>query len=355
MGYYDGIAATDEASAHTVARETKTPAVLVVNARGVGNSLGAVIEGFLRHRNESNICGVIFNGLAEARYADMNRVATDAGVRAYGYMPHREEFSIPSRHLGLLTAGEIAGLQNTLVEMGGQAEESLDINGLLALAKTAESFPVEHPQAENRCAKVRLAVAKDEAFCFCYEENLELFAALGCELVFFSPLHDDELPGGIHGLYLCGGYPELHAKTLSENEPMRMSIRTRVMGGLPTIAECGGFLYLHKELDGRPMAGVIEGSAYETKKLQRFGYITLTANGDCVLCKKGETIRAHEFHYWDSTAPGDGFTAHKAGRGHSYPCVHATDSLYAGFPHLYFAANPAFAERFIERMVQYGT
>ena len=357
MGYYDGIACTAEASAYSIARETQTPVVLVVNAKGVGNSMGAVIEGFVHHSPDSNIKGVIFNNLSGIRYDDMRHVAESAGVKAYGYMSRRDELSIQSRHLGLMTAAEIVGLQDKLSEMGCQAEQSIDIDGLLELAETAPDISQYKPHSHEyirHAPRARLAVAKDEAFCFIYPENLELLRDMRCEIVFFSPLKDEKLPDNINGLYLCGGYPEIHAKALSENKSMLENIRLKITNGLPTVAECGGFMYLHDELDGHKMAGIIKGKAFETKKLQRFGYVTLTANTDNILCRAGDTIRSHEFHYWDSDAPGDSFTAFKSGRGNSYQCIHSSDSLYAGFPHLYFPANPLFAVNFVEKMVRYA-
>ena len=353
MGYYDGIASTDEASAYTVAKETGTPVVLVLSARGVGNSLGAVIEGFARHRPDSQIKGVIFNDAAEERYPDLQRIAENAGVQSYGYLPRSAEWEIKSRHLGLLRADEITDLQEKLTALGQQAERSFDIDSLLDLAKTASPLLPPPDEKPAQIASVRLAVAKDAAFCFHYQENLDLLRALGCELVFFSPLRERELPPNINGLYLCGGYPELHKNELAENDSMRESVQQAVLRGLPTIAECGGFLYLHNSLDGLPMCGVIEGEAFETKRLSRFGYITLTAEHDNLLCDAGGTIRSHEFHYWDSSSHGDGFTASKAGRGISYPAIHASDTLYAGFPHLFFPANKSFAKRFVERMARY--
>ena len=353
MGYYDGIASTDEASAYTVARETETPVILVLSARGAGNSLGAIIEGFTHHRPDSQIKGVIFNDADEKRYSDLKQIAGNVGLRAYGHMPHKEKWSFPSRHLGLLTPDDIIGLQNMLSELGSQAEQTVDMDGLIALAETAPTLQTAQKPEYFHTKRHRLAVARDEAFCFHYEENLELLQVLGCEIVFFNPLRDKTLPPHISGLYLCGGYPELHAKALSENTSMIKSIKQSVESGLPTIAEGGGFLYLHESLDGIPMCGVIKGRAYETKRLQRFGYITLTAGRDNLLCEAGGTIRSHEFHYWDSSCPGDSFTARKAGRELIYTCVHATNTLYAGFPHLYFLANPSFAETFVERMVRY--
>ena len=349
MGYYDGIAATDEASAYTVARETETPAVLVVSAKGAGHSLAAVLEGFAHHRADSGIRGVIFNDAGDMRYPDLQTIAAQAGIRAYGYLPRVPEWSVPGRHLGLMTAGEIFGLREKIGAMGEQAARSLDISGLLDLAATAPKLPPA-PPLPGIGRTVRLAVARDAAFCFLYQENLDLLESLGCELVFFSPLADAALPENIHGLYLCGGYPELHAETLEANASMRNSVRCAIQRGLPTIAECGGFLFLHDTLDGRAMCGAVRGAAFETARLQRFGYITLTAKKDNLLCAKGQSIRSHEFHYWDSESPGADFIAAKAGRDRTYPCVHATETLYAGFPHLYLPANVRFAENFVSAM-----
>ncbi len=353
MGFYDGIAAGDAASAYTVARETGTPVVLVVSAKGVGASLGALLEGFRRHRPESGIRGVIFNDAPENRAADLERIASGAGLRMYGTMPRNEVWSLPSRHLGLWTPDELEGLQDTLRLLGEQAARSLDLEGLLTLAERAPELRLlPQAQAAPR-GQVRLAVAKDAAFCFLYEENLELLRALGCELVFFSPLCDRALPAHAQGLYLCGGYPELHAKELSANAPMRERIRQAIERGMPAIAEGGGFLYLHEKMGDLPMCKVIAGRAAETERLQNFGYLTLTARQDNLLCRAGESIRSRAFHTWQSDDPGEGFLAQKAGREIRYSAVHASHSLYAGFPQLYFPANPRFAERFVERMMDY--
>lgn len=353
MGYYDGIAATDVSSAYTVSAATETPVVLVVSAKGAGHSLAALIEGFVHHRTDSRICGVIFNDASSSRYPDLKKIAAEAGVRAYGYLPRNKDWTLQSRHLGLLTADEISGLQEQLAALGSQAEESIDIDGLLELASTASAMLRQPAKPHQADGGLRVAVAKDAAFCFLYEENLQLLQQMGCQLCFFSPISDAALPEDISGLYLCGGYPELYADKLSENKSMRESIRCAVAGGLPTIAECGGFLYLHEGLDGKQMCGVIKGNAVGTERLQRFGYITLTAAEDNLLCRQGESIRAHEFHYWESPNCGSSFIAKKAGRERTYPCIHATSSLYAGFPHLYLPANPQFAENFVSSVKRY--
>jgi len=253
-----------------------------------------------------------------------------------------------------VSAGEISGLKEKLDRLGALAEQYIDIESVLALAASAPAFEAAPPALSPAAPRVRIAVAKDEAFCFLYQENLELLGELGCELVFFSPMRCAGLPENIGGLYLPGGYPELHFEALSGNAAMRRAVKEAVEGGLPTIAECGGFLYLHDALDGFPMAGVIHAPAYKTEKLQRFGYVTLRATADNLLCAAGESIRAHEFHYYGSADNGSAFLATKASSGKRYACSHASATLYVGFPHLYFPANPAFAANFVKKAAQYA-
>ena len=352
MGYYDGIGPQGACSTYHVAEATQTPVILTVNVRGMYTSVGALIRGFRDFRPGSNVAGVIFNQASPMLYGDLSRIAEDAGVKPLGYLPRAEEAVIGSRHLGLITAAEIADLQTRLDRLGELAEQCLDLDGILSLASRSPGLPLPEPAAPV-AQGVRIAVARDEAFCFLYEENLRLLEELGCELVFFSPIHDMHLPENVQGLYLPGGYPELHLEELSRN-PIRLAIRRAVEAGMPTVAECGGFLYLHDTLDGAEMAGVIHAAAFGTKKLQRFGYVTLTAERDNLLCRAGESIRAHEFHYYDSESNGSTFTAAKPSGKRSWRCVHASDTLYAGFPHLYLPANPAFAENFVRKAANYA-
>jgi cobyrinic acid a,c-diamide synthase len=350
MGYYDGLSTTDECSAYTVALDTRTPVILVINAKGAGASLGAVIEGFTKHKKDSNIVGVIFNEASESRRTDLEHIAQKADCVFLGLLPRKGEWVLPGRHLGLLTVGEIENLKCKLLDLGMEAAKSINLKALIDIAGSAPDISFT-PNIKKRSGNIaRLAVARDKAFCFMYAENIGLLKALGCEIVFFSPLYDTHLPEGIDGLYLGGGYAEIYDRELSDNVSMRESIRMRVLNGLPLLAEGGGFLYLHDELNGLNMCGVIEAKAYETKRLQRFGYITLTANEDNLLCKTGESLRAHEFHYWESENPGAGFMAKKAGRDISYNCVHASESMYAGFPQIYFPGNIHCAYNFVNKM-----
>ncbi|HWS29494.1 MAG TPA: cobyrinate a,c-diamide synthase [Clostridia bacterium] len=352
MGYYDGVGTEGKFSTYDVARDTQTPVVLVINAKGMYTSSGALLRGFKDFRPQSNIRGVVFNGVPQGLYDGLKQIAVGAGVAPLGFLPREKELSVGSRHLGLVTADEIGDLQEKLHALGALAEKHIDIDGVLRLAASA---PALHEKAAEirPVASVRAAVARDGAFCFLYEENLELLRALGCEICFFSPISNVVLPKNIGALYLPGGYPELHAQALTENAAMRRAVKDAVSNGLPTLAECGGFLYLHDSLDGYPMAGVISAKAYKTEKLQRFGYVTLTAKQDNLLSKAGESIRAHEFHYYESDSCGDGFTAQKP-NGRAWDCIHASNSLYAGFPHLYFPANLSFAERFVRKANDYA-
>ena len=354
MGYYDGIGIEGDASTWNVARATKTPVVLVVNVRGMYTSAGAIIKGFKEFRPESGIKGVIFNGASPMLYRDLSKIAENAGVKAYGFLPKVPEAEIGSRHLGLITAAEIKDLQARLDILGEKAEECLDIEGLLELAAAAPEHKAETCEKSAAKRRLRLAVAKDEAFCFIYTENIELLKEAGFDIVCFSPLHDEALPKDISALYLPGGYPELYTEQLSANDRMKDSVKSAVLGGLPTFAECGGFLYLHKSLDGAPMTGVIDRASFRTDRLQRFGYITLTAGADNLFCRAGESIRAHEFHYYESEDPGSSFRAEKPSGKRGWDCVHASDSLYAGFPHLYLPANPQFAENFAKKAARYA-
>lgn len=359
MGYYDGVGGTHQASTCHLAQVTASPAVLVVEPKGMALSAAALLQGFAGFLPDSRVRGVIFNRCPPGLYPLLKgMVERHTALTPLGFLPPMPEAAFESRHLGLLTAGEVANLRQKLALLAEQCRQTVDLDGLLALARTAP--PLEAPplcQPQPVPGRPLVAVAKDEAFCFLYEDNLDFLRACGLELAFFSPLKDACLPEGASGLLLPGGYPELHARRLAGNTSMLQSIREAMQGGLPTIAECGGFLYLHQQLEddrghSHLMAGVIAGSATRGQRLGRFGYVTLTARSDSLLCRAGESLRGHEFHYWQSENPGSAFTAVKSS-GATWNCVHASGSLYAGFPHLYFYANPGPARRFAAACAAY--
>lgn len=359
MGFYDGIGGGDRASGWHVAVETKTPVILVMHPKGAMLSLSAVVAGFTRFRENSMIRGVILNRCSTV-YADRlaSGIERETGLRVFGNLPELPDVTIESRHLGLATPDAVENVRGRICRLAEQVEENIDVSGLAALARSAPDLTVRTPEIRRVSgAPVRIAVAKDKAFCFYYRENFEVLRALGAELVFFSPLRAARLPDGIGGLYIGGGYPELHAGELAENSLLRDAIREAVEGGMPVVAECGGFLYLQSTLADRdgeefPMVGVLSGAGRNAGRLKRFGYITLRARRDTLLCAAGEEMPAHEFHYWDSDVVGDAFIAEKASGERSWECVVANETMYAGFPHLYFWSKPDAARRFVEAAIR---
>ncbi len=351
MGYYDGTGMdSDAGSSYRVARALDAPVVLVVNARGMALSTAALVKGFERFRAPSGIRGVIFNHVSQAMYPLLrSAVEKETGIRAYGYMPENALCSLESRHLGLVTAQEVENLREKMRLLAEQAERSVDIDGLIELMNAAPPIRARDIPA-RRLGEARVAVARDRAFCFYYRDNLELLERLGATLVPFSPLEDERLPE-CDGLLLGGGYPELYAKRLEENRAMLGSIRAAVSGGLPTIAECGGFMLLAQCIGNAQMAGAIKARCFETDRLVRFGYAAFTARRDCLILRAGESVRGHEFHYYDADAPGDGLEARKPS-GRAWRCGWVSDTLYAGYPHLYFYSNPRVAERFVEKCLE---
>mgnify|MGYP004531623123 CR=1 FL=1 len=362
MGYYDGIGGNSTAaSTYEVAKITDTPVILVLDGKGSSLSLAAQVNGFLDYRKDSHICGVILNKTNKMVGERLRPEIEKLGVRYLGAVPVCETMDIKSRHLGLTMPQEQSELRGHLNAFAKQLEEYLDVDGILELAgysgeklseagKTEQSNQTDLNQEETKQDEIRpidsesepptrrMAVAMDEAFCFYYQENQDFLRQRGWELIPFSPLHDAALPEQVHAILLGGGYPELYAKELSANEPMLASIRNAHAEGIKILAECGGFLYLQEHLEDEmgnrwPMAGLIHADGFRTEKLGRFGYISLTQNG-------AVRIKGHEFHYWDSTAPGSAFRAEKPQSNRGWDCMYRTDSLLAGFPHLYYLSGP---------------
>lgn len=362
MGYYDGMGLdTAKASSYDVADTLKMPVVLVVSARGSALSLVALIKGFLEFRPNSRIRGILLNRVSKMLYPRLKEMLESElkksghPIKVLGYVPEHEAFHLESRHLGLVTPEEIKDLKKQLQKAGEILSETVDLKAFYDLAKEAPPLTVSTTEKKTK-SKVSVAVARDEAFGFYYKENLELLEKQGCNLVSFSPLRDTHLPAGVSALLLGGGYPELYAEVLSKNKKLLAEIRENIQSGMPCHAECGGFLYLHEQLadtEGKSweMAGVIQGEAVPKEKLVRFGYINLVGETDGVFLKQGETIRGHEFHYWDSTNNGTDAKAVKPDGKRSWECAHMRQNLFAGFPHLSYVSNPAFAERFVQAAI----
>ena len=357
MGYYDGVAGGTEASAWAVARAENIPVLLALRPGGASLSLAAQVRGMLDFRSPSRIVGLVLTDCREALYARLRPLLErETGLPVLGFVPPMPEAEIESRHLGLLTAAEVKDFQARFAAVAERLEETLDLDRLLTLAAPAPEAPLPPPEkAPPACT---LAVARDEAFCFYYQDSLDALERAGAKLRFFSPLRDAALPP-CDGLYLGGGYPELHAAALSENRLMRESIRAAVLSGLPTVAECGGFLYLQQSLEDPsgaawPMAGALPGAGLRGESLKRFGYAFLRPEEDSLLFRAGERVPVHEFHYWDSTACGEALPVEKPD-GRRWRCGCATPTLYAAFPHLHFAGALPLAERFVAAARERGS
>ncbi len=360
MGYFDGLGGiSGRASTSEVAAWTESPVVLIVNCRGLSRSAVPLIKGFLDYEEQKQIRGVILNQVSPMLYPALKELMEkELPIGVYGYVPVLEEGFLESRHLGLKRPGETQELQERLLKLADLLSETVDLSGLLALAGSAPLVKGRETALCPVSGKVRVAVARDRAFDFCYKENLGLLKELGAELLFFSPLEDGRVPEDADGLLLLGGYPELYAKELSENSSMRDSVKSAVEGGIPCLAECGGFMYLNQTLEdenGRdwPMAGVLPGRAFRTPRLSRFGYVTLTAGEDSILGKAGSRFPAHEFHYWDCTENGEAFLAEKPAGRRSWKCMVNRGNLLAGFPHFYFYGNTRAAEGFLAACEKY--
>ena len=345
MGFYDGLGGvSDRASAWHLADTLGLPVLLVAEPKGQSLTLAAELNGLVNFRTPSHIAGILLNNCTARMHALLApMLEKETGLPVLGFLPKLPEAVIGSRHLGLYTAAEVENLQQKLALLADAAEEHIDWPRLLALCeKEPPALPEKAPQPS---ARVSIAVAQDEAFCFIYAETLEAFRDAGAEVVFFSPLRDTALPENIGGLYLPGGYPELHARELSENTSLLREIKKKIESGLPTAAECGGFLYLGQSLtdaEGQswPMVGVLPGEAKDAGRLVRFGYAALSADSDSMLFRAGESFPIHEFHHWDSTANGTALAAKKPVGGAAWRCGSVNEHFYAGFPHLYWAGTP---------------
>ena len=356
MGFYDGQGLTTRASAWELADTLGLPVLLVVQPKGASVTLAAQIQGLVNFRKNSHVSGILLNDCSEKLYKMLKALLErETGLPVLGYLPHLPQAAVESRHLGLKTAGEITDIQEKIALLADRLV--MDWEKLAAVTERPCPEGGRLSPRGTASASVRIAVARDGAFCFTYAETLDALREAGAEPVFFSPVRDAALPEGVCGLYLPGGYPELYAQALSENKTMRASIRQAVNAGLPTAAECGGFLYLGQSLEDAegkswPMAGVLPGAGVRAGRLVRFGYAVLTAKRDSMLFRAGENLPVHEFHHWDSTANGTAFTARKNEKM-QWECGFANENFYAGFPHLYWAGTPL-PGRFVRAAERYS-
>ena len=371
MGIFDGLGGVrKEGSSYHLAQVTETPIVLVVDAKGMGRSLIPILAGFLAYDKEQLIRGVILNRMSEGYYEIMRPlIEKELGLSVLGFLPEKKELYVESRHLGLVKPDELTGMKDKMMLLAGEFVKTVSLKAILEIAESAKAFGDAENAESNKNAedlgvnkdistdRPVIAVARDEAFCFYYADNLCMLEENGAEIKFFSPLHDDRLPESCHALLIGGGYPELYADKISENRLMRTAVQQAVEKGMPVVAECGGFMYLHaaiidKEGTSHDMAGAIPRQCYDTGKSVRFGYIELREKNSHFL-PEGEIIKGHEFHYYDSTNSGEDVLAVKPVTGREYSCIMEGDNYWMGFPHLYYPSNPAFAKAFVEKAAEY--
>lgn len=355
MGLFDGIGGIQlQGSSYDLACTLKCPIILVVDAKGAGRSIVAQIKGFLDYDTNSLIKGVILNKTSIA-FAEILKpiIEEELNIKCLGAMADSKDLQISSRHLGLILPEEIPNLKQQLQSLASDLSKGIDVDAILELAKNAPELQIsDQPKVNIENTNLKLAVARDEAFCFYYKENLQMIEDMGIQIVEFSPIHDSHLPEGISGLLLGGGYPENYLEELSKNITMKNQIKEAYLSGLPTLAECGGFMYLMDEIESKEgkkyqMAGAVSGRAFWMDKLVRFGYVTIENS-------EGLKIKGHEFHYFDTDNNGEDCMAKKPTGNRSWQCIHHDGKSYLGFPHLYYPSAPEFLTKFVEAMKKYG-
>ncbi|MBR1444390.1 MAG: cobyrinate a,c-diamide synthase, partial [Firmicutes bacterium] len=356
MGYYDGMSMSDtKGSSYDTARMLKIPVIAVIDARGMAMTAAAVVKGLKEFRSDSRIKAVILNNISEKIYYPMKEcIERETGTEVIGYIPKNDDYAIKSRHLGLMTPDDEEEIKRKLDILGEYAVKCIDMDRLIEIAKAADDIEYKKKAAERRFENIRIGVSYDNAFCFLYRDNIRLLEDMGAEIVYFSPVRDKKIPENINGMILCGGYPELYAQQTEDNESMRESIKNAAENGMPILAECGGFMYLQEKIEGSDgkkyrAAGVFKGESVKKERLVRFGYALLSAREDNYLLKKGEIIKAHEFHYWDSTDNGDLFYAEKPDGKMKWECMVGYKNVIGGYPHIYYHSNIKFAENFLKK------
>lgn len=359
MGLYDGRSgATEEGSTAEMAKQLDLPVILVVDAAAMARSAAAMILGYRLFDRKTKVIGVIFNRVAGAGHLDYLREALKSlpGLKCFGGIPIEDKVKIPERHLGLAVAQEGFLSKRFVNRLGRLIENYVDLDRLLLNARIEIAAPAELSMKERTDDKVPIAVASDRAFCFCYPDNLELLRTAGAKIETFSPIDDRVLPAGAQGIYLGGGYPELYARELSRNRPMRTAIRDFIETGRPVYAECGGLMYLAKALTDcaerrYPMVGTFPFETRMLPRLNALGYREVLSTKKTFIAR-GARMRGHEFHYSElcGFAPGkkiqtvyvmEGPGKTKVREGYHYR------NCLGSYVHLHFGSNPEFAQGFV--------
>lgn len=358
MGLFDGTCpGTRAGSSAEIAARLGLPVVLVVNARGISGSIAPLVKGFCEWDPEVRIAGVIADFTGSARHGQLlaDALRTAGLPPLLGRFDRNEAWRLPERHLGLTTGT----LDDALLDrMADAAEESIDLDRLLELARIPRPAVVVSVAAQATSG-LRLGVAQDEAFHFYYEENFELLRERGVELVFFSPLHDRDLPPELDGLWFGGGYPELFAETLAENDAMLDAVRSFAASGRVVWGECGGFLYLLAGLTGfdgvrYPMLGLLPGEGKMHSRLSALGYREAVTAADGLFGPAGTRIQGHEFHYSSAELPAgtQPFFHARTLHGETSEAGSVHNRIAGSYLHLHFASNPAALDHFVKELAR---
>lgn len=359
MGLFDGHSSLDEeGSTAQLAKLLGAPVILVADAAKVARSVAAEVLGYQRFDPDLNVAGVILNGVGSDRHLEFCQPQIEAttGLPVLGYLPRREEFEQPERHLGLIPTVEGTVARQWYDSLIAQIEETIDVGRVAELARQSAS-PVSAPQVyppEPQRKRAVIAIAQDKAFNFYYQDSLDLLEAWGAELAPFSPLEDEELPEGAGGVYLGGGFPEMFAAELSANRPMLDSIRSAAARGVPVYGECGGLMYLGRSLAGfdgaaHNMAGLVPAVSAMSQSRLSLGYREVEARDDGPLLAAGQRIRGHEFH-WSTleSQPAESESVYRVVNQDGRPDGFRSGSVWATYVHVHLGSAPGLAPRFVE-------
>lgn len=361
MGMYDGRGSDDEASTAHIARLLRAPVLLVADAAAASRSVAAEIHGFATFDPTVRIVGVVLNGLGSDAHEELVREAiAPLGIPVVGALHRRDELTAPSRHLGLVPAAErSADAERTVRELGRSVASGVDLDEVLRLARTAPPLAATPWSADASVGtpvdgSPRIAVAGGRAFTFVYEEHRELLTAAGAEVVTFDPLSDEALPAGTAGVYLGGGFPEVHAPELAANTRLAQDLRSLAAAGGPIVAECGGLLYLCRELDGTPMVGLLDADASFTDRLT-VGYREARSVTAGALGPAGSGVRGHEFHRTAVTPrAGEQPAWELQGRAHRTTEGFIAGGVHASYLHAAWVSAPHMARCFAAAAAKLG-
>ena len=352
MGYFDGIYNTYQNSSYEISKVLDVNCVLVYTPKGEMFSAIPKIQGMAAFEG-SKIKGIILNKVSRHYYTLLKeQIEKYTAVKVLGFVPHLKEIEIKSRHLGLVQSTEMQDIHRKIDKAARTIAETVDMNELMDLM-TPMPRPIPHAPCPAKKHNITVAIAKDKAFSFYYRENLFMFER-ACNVVYFSPLYDRQLPP-CDLVYLGGGYPEVFKEALSQNIGMLDAIKTFAEDGGCIYGECGGLMYLTAGIENYPMAGVFKGQSVMTEKLQRFGYIDIVLKEDCMLGQAGETLTAHEFHRSVSEVEGQAvFHIRKTMGSKTWACGYTYKNVLAGYPHINFLGNIKAFEHLLDYAERHG-